>query len=55
MQKAILFLRKLNELSENVSFDFEFTLAFEIKLFKAAFFFFFNVKFSKNSRAEWVK
>ena len=55
MQKANLFLRKLNELSENVSFDFEFTLAFEIKLFKAAFFFFLNAKFSKNSHAEWVK
>ena len=56
MQKAIIFLRKLNELSENVSFDSEFALAFEIKLFKVAFFFFFfNAKFSKNSRAEWVK
>ena len=30
----------MNELSENVSFDSEFTLAFEIQPFKAAFWFF---------------
>ena len=54
MQKTVLFSRKLNELSENVSFDSEFALAFEIQSFKAAFFF-LNAKFSKYSRAEWVK
>ena len=47
----------LNELSENVSFDSEFALAFEMQPFKVAFFlfFFFNANFSNNSRAEWVK
>ena len=56
VQKTTLFWRKLNELSRNVSFDSEFTLAFEIKPFKIAFFlFFFNVNFSKYSGAEWVK
>ena len=41
VQKTTLFWRKLNELSRNVSFDSEFTLAFEIKPFKIAFFLFF--------------
>ena len=53
--KTKLFWRKSNGLSENVSFNSEFALAFEIKPFKVAFFlFFFNVNFSKYSRAEWV-
>ena len=34
MQKTSLFQRKLNELSEKVSFDFEFALALEIQPFK---------------------
>ena len=46
---------KLNELSENVSFNSEFDLAFEIQLFKVAGFIFLNANFSKYSRAEWVK
>ena len=51
-----LFWRKLNELSENVSFDSEFALAFEIQPFKGSFFrVFLNDNFSKYSRAEWVK
>ena len=41
MQKTTLFLRKFNEISQNVSFDSEFALAFEMQLFKAAFFVFF--------------
>ena len=50
-----LFWTKLNELSENVSFDSEFALAFEIQPFKVAFFvFFLNTNFSKYSGAEWV-
>ena len=48
------FLKKLNELSENVSFDSEFALAFEIQPFKVAFFVFLNANFSKYSRAEWL-
>ena len=45
----------MNGLSENVSFNSELTLAFEIKAFKVAFFdFFFNANFSKYSRVEWV-
>ena len=46
--------RKLNELSENVSFNSEFDLAFEIQLFKVACFIFLNANFLKYSRAEWV-
>ena len=57
VQKTTLFVTKLNELYENVGFDSEFALAFEIKPFKVAFFccFHFIVKFSKYSRPEWVK
>ena len=54
MQKTILFWKKLNELFENVSFDSEFILAFDIQPFKVAFFF-LNANFSKYFRAEWVK
>ena len=39
-QKTLLW-RKLNELTENVSFDSEFALAFEIQPFKVSFFSFF--------------
>ena len=41
------FWRKLNELSENVSFDSEFALAFEIQPFKFPFFVFFKWQFFK--------
>ena len=54
MQKTILFWIKLNELFENVSFDSEFILAFDIQPFKVAFFFLI-ANFSKYFRAEWVK
>ena len=54
MQKTILFWIKLNELFENVSFDSEFILAFDIQPFKVGFFF-LNANFSKYFRAEWVK
>ena len=37
---SIFFERKLNEISENLSFDSGFTLAFEMQLFKVEFFFF---------------
>ena len=40
-RKTTLFWGKLNELSENISFDSEFVLAFEIQPFKVAFFVFF--------------
>ena len=40
-KKTTLFWRKLNALSENVSFDSELTLAFEIQPFKDALFVFF--------------
>ena len=41
-KKTTLFWRKLNELSENVSFDSEFALGFEIQSqFKVSFFYFF--------------
>ena len=53
VQKTTLLSRKLNELSESVSFDSEFTLAFEIQPLKIDFF--FNAKFWNYSRAEWVK
>ena len=43
----------MNELSENVSFDSEFALAFEMQPFNVAFFLF--TLFSKYSRVEWVK
>ena len=54
MQKTSLFQRKLNELSEKVSFDFEFALALEIQplKLKLPFLFFLNTNFSKYSRAE---
>ena len=42
-----LFERKLNELSENVSFDSEFILAFEIQPFKVSFFVFLKCQFFK--------
>ena len=42
----------MNELSENVSFDSEFALAFEIQPFKVAGF--LKGNFSKYSGAEWV-
>ena len=46
---------KLNELSENISFDSEFALAFEIQSFTVvSFVFFLNANFSKYSLAEWV-
>ena len=46
---------KLNEFSENVSFDSEFALAFEMQPFKVvSFVFFLNANFSKYSLAEWV-
>ena len=38
VQKTTLFCGKLNELSENASFDSEFAVAFEIQLFKVATF-----------------
>ena len=38
VQETTLFVTKLNELYENVGFDSEFALAFEIKPFKVAFF-----------------
>ena len=42
VERAIstFFERKLNEISENLSFDSGFTLAFEMQLFKVEFFFF---------------
>ena len=43
MQKTTLFCRKLNELSENASFDSELAGAFEIQPFKVAIFVFFLV------------
>ena len=50
-----LYWRKLNKLSENVSFYSEFALAFEIQPFKVVFFVvFLNANFSKYSGAEWV-
>ena len=57
MGKTTLFGRKLNELSVNVGFDSEFTLAFQMQPFKVAFFdFSFSyATFSKYSPAEWVK
>ena len=55
VKKTTLFSRKLNELSENVGFDSEFTLTFEIQPFRVAFFcLFLKVNFSKYSRDEWV-
>ena len=47
----------LNELSENVSFDSEFALAFETqnRLKLRFLFFFLNANFSNYPRAEWVK
>ena len=55
-KKTTLFWRKLNAFSENVSFDSELTLAFEIQPFKDALFvlFFLMQIVSKHSRAEWV-
>ena len=49
MQKTSLFQRKLNELSEKVSFDFEFALALEIQPFKVevAFSVFLKYQFFK--------
>ena len=41
VQKTTLFLRKLNELSEKVSFDSDFDLVFEMQPFKVAFFLYF--------------
>ena len=49
------FEENLNELSENVSFDSEFTLAFEIQLFKVALLFFLMPIFQSILGAEWVK
>ena len=42
----------MSELSENVSFDSEFALAFEMQPFEVAGF--FKGNFSKYSGAEWV-
>ena len=54
-KKTTLYWRKLNELSENVSFYSEFALAFEIQPFKVVLFVvFLNANFSKYSGAEWV-
>ena len=55
--KNNLVLQKLNEITENVSFDFQFTQAFkEIQPFKVSLFVFvLNANFSKSSRADWVK
>ena len=49
VQKTSLFQRKLNELSEKVSFDFEFALALEIQPFKVevAFSVFLKYQFFK--------
>ena len=44
VKKTTLFSRKLNELSENVGFDSEFTLTFEIQPFRVAFFVYFGPK-----------
>ena len=62
-----LYWRKLNEHSENVSFDSEFALAFEIQRFKVAFFIVFlnanflnanfsfcNIKFSIHFNYLWI-
>ena len=55
-EKKPSIVRKPNELSENVTFAFEFVLAFEIQSLNVEFFAFFsNAIFSKYSRAEWVK
>ena len=45
--KATLFLRKLNERSENVRFNSDFRLASEIQTFKFALFVFFKCQFLK--------
>ena len=42
MQKMTLLERRLNEVSENVSFDSEFALAFEVQPFKVVLFVFFK-------------
>ena len=41
VKETTLVSRKLNELSENVGFDSEFTLTFEIQPFRVAFFVYF--------------
>ena len=66
-KKPTLYWRKLNEHSENVSFDSEFALAFEIQRFKVAFFVVFlnanflnanfsfcNIKFSIHFNYLWI-
>ena len=55
VQKTTVFVTKLNELFEDISFDSEFARAFETEPFKIAFFVFLNTNFSKYSRAEWAK
>ena len=45
--KTTLFERKLNELSENVNFDSEFVVAFEIQPFKVTFFVSLKCQFFK--------
>ena len=52
-QKIMLFSRKLNEISENQSFESEFVRIFEIWQFKVGFCF-FKSQFSKYCMAEWV-
>ena len=47
MQKTTLFENKLNEFSQNVRFDSEFFLAFEIQPIKVAFFLFVKCHFFK--------
>ena len=54
-RKKPLFWRKFNGPSDNVSFDSELALAFEIQAFKVAIFDFFKCQFFKVFRAEWVK
>ena len=50
VQKNTLFWRKSNELSRNISFDSEFTLAFEIQSFKIVFFVFFLMSIFQSIR-----
>ena len=54
VQKAILFSRKLNGISENVS-SLNLHQSLRYNRLKLHFFFFLNVNFSKYSRAKWVK
>ena len=55
-QEMTLFWRKLNKLSENLSFASIFVLVFDIEPFKVDFFVVavLDANFSKHYRAEWV-